>query len=961
MFLLFSTHLLFAQKLSIRGNVENALTNEAVPKARVELYDLQGNKMGKSGMVLGFSNNKQRSSFYLSNVVPGKYKLRYLCDGFETKEISITVPFKKNAISYSFPTVRLMPKSGDKKEKQLKDVVVKATRVKFYTKNDTLVFNADAFQMANGSMLDALIRQLPGVELKDNGQIYVNGRYVESLVMNGQDFFRNDRSVMLENLPAYMVKDVKVYERERSEAARMVGATTVDRKELVMDVNLKRQYQIGWVANTEVGYGTEDRYLARLFALRFTPHSRLSFIGNLNNVNDKRKPGQTTSWTPEMLTGGHTRQKQVMMDLNINDARNRFTIKGDASLTHTDDNLTTRTDQRTFLADGDVFGTSKQGESGHNLGLKVNQQTLLKFGEKSTLDIRPKFSYSRSTNKSGGVSGTFNSDPYERVRHGLIDSLRAPLKGSVLRDLMLNRTLTSAQSERTKVSPELSTEYSHYSRWNNDYYRVKVYGRYNMEKEERFRHYQLDYNADKTDFRNEYYNNRPDKSYEYGLLYFRNQRLNKKWHMSLSYDFKHQYKANRRSLYRLDGLSGFGVDDESSLGTLPSLAGWQIESLDAQNSFDYKVHSYNHRPSVQATGNLKIKKHRFQVNAGLVVPVMRQSMNYHSNAQTQTPSRSDVFVEPYLMLEYSEPESKSGLFQIEYNNQNFQPEMRNLIDLRDESNPLWITWGNPNLKNTHEHQVNFLYSKSYKKSSRFFDASVKYNVYQNAVAMKTEYDKETGARTSSPENVNGNWGLNGQGYYYIPLDKKERLTLTSNTDIQFLRNVDLTSVDGIASSGRSVVKNLYLTEEIKLDYQFKKLKLGGRVKGSWGHITGNRSDFETMNTGDATYTLTAQYTFPKDFQISTDLNLYSRYGYTDPSMNTSDFVWNARVSKSVLHGSMVLLLDGFDLLHQLSNVTRVVNAQARTETYRNVLPSYLMAHVIYRLNIKPKKRPGEEK
>lgn len=63
-----------------------------------------------------------------------------------------------------------------------------------------------------------------------------------------------------------------------------------------MDIKLKRQYSIGWIGNTEWGYGTEKRYLGRLFALRFTPQSRLSVYGNLNNVNDRRKPDGNGGW-----------------------------------------------------------------------------------------------------------------------------------------------------------------------------------------------------------------------------------------------------------------------------------------------------------------------------------------------------------------------------------------------------------------------------------------------------------------------------------------------------------------------------------------------------------------------------------------------------------------------------------------------------------------------------------------
>lgn len=102
--------------------------------------------------------------------------------------------------------------------------------------------------------LDALIRQLPGVELKDNGQILVNGRLVESLLLNGKPFFHGNNQIMLDNLPAYMVKNVKVYNRER--IADQFNRTRSQLKEYVMDVVLKKEYQIGWVGNVEGGPGT---------------------------------------------------------------------------------------------------------------------------------------------------------------------------------------------------------------------------------------------------------------------------------------------------------------------------------------------------------------------------------------------------------------------------------------------------------------------------------------------------------------------------------------------------------------------------------------------------------------------------------------------------------------------------------------------------------------------------------
>ena len=108
------------------------------------------------------------------------------------------------------------------------------------------------------------------------------------------------------------------------------------------------------------------------------------------------------------------------------------------------------------------------------------------------------------------------------------------------------------------------------------------------------------------------------------------------------------------------------------------------------------------------------------------------------------------------------------------------------------------------------------------------------------------------------------------------------------------------------------------------------------------------------------YGINGSYQMPLQFDLSTDLTMYSRRGYQSSSMNTNDFVWNARLSKSILSNNIILSLEGFDLLHRLSNVTRTINGQGRVERFTNVIPSYLMFHCTYRLNIQPKKRPGDE-
>ena len=94
------------------------------------------------------------------------------------------------------------------KENKLSTAVVTATRVKMYYKGDTLVYNADAFKLPDGSMLDELIKQMPGVTMNEEGEIFVNGRKVDELLLGSRSFMNGNKKVLLQNLPYFTVGSV---------------------------------------------------------------------------------------------------------------------------------------------------------------------------------------------------------------------------------------------------------------------------------------------------------------------------------------------------------------------------------------------------------------------------------------------------------------------------------------------------------------------------------------------------------------------------------------------------------------------------------------------------------------------------------------------------------------------------------------------------------------------------------
>lgn len=218
--------------------------------------------------------------------------------------------------------------------------------------------------------------------------------------------------------------------------------------------------------------------------------------------------------------------------------------------------------------------------------------------------------------------------------------------------------------------------------------------------------------------------------------------------------------------------------------------------------------------------------------------------------------------------------------------------------------------------------------------------------------MVSDYDTSTGIRHSRYMNVDGNWNTSVAGYIsrqYNSFDFNSRLTYNHIT------SADLIGQDGSALT-RSKVFDNNVDYRLNCTYSFPRVKVGLNFNGRFARYTSNRTDFINQNTWNFNTGLNAVANLPANFQLSADLTMYNRRGFTDEALNTDNFVLNARLSKSILNGTMIFMLDGYDILHDLSNVSYTVNAQGRTETYRTVLPRYFMLHVQWRFSHTPRAR-----
>lgn len=980
------------RSLVVYTDIKDHITHDPIKGVKAELVWAADSTHADTVHVEYHEEEYWKSSFMNIPIKQaGNFLVKVEADGYVTKYAPLEVKkIYKRERYLTMKTIYLhtVPK---KNEINLDEIVVVATKLKFYMNGDTLVYDADAFNLAEGSMLNTLIKQLPGVEVEKGGVIKMNGRQVDALLLNGKNFFDSDRELLLENMPAYMVKHIQSYERV-PESVKGSPREKVTKKELVMNVKLKREYAKGWIANAEGGMGytffrnqndkLDTKWLGRLFGLRFTENSRLNVYANVNNLNDTGGAGYEGEWGQLQQTGGLTTSYNVGGNY-MHDKEESYRYMASVNGSYVDTDNSSNTSYATFLEGGDTYGRSFQSSRNHSWNLNTNQDFTLdgSRGLGNTLKhyfltFRPSFSYRKWDNRGNNGSVTLMEDMASQLGKAWMDSIMAPNAGELLKKYAINRTLTSSKGKGHQANGGVEGFFS-CTPAHNDYINLDlIYGyQFSDQKNEGFEHYKLDYFKDNdnlndnaqtsTDFRNRYTPN-TDRSQQVNVGGSMGIALDQEQHhrLLMRYNFSYNYSDNNQSLYLLNKLKEWDAAASSSfveshpLGTLPSMEE-MLTTLDIENSSHSKMKTTIHQTNIDYTLTPKTSEDKFvQLTFSFHIPIFKEKLDYLRGTQVDTlMTRHTAFINPSINFSHEQYKKNRG-FNISYEMITNAPGITSLLNIRDDSNPLYITLGNPNLKNTRTHNANFQWHAKYGKA--FVNTSVMGSVTENAVTSGYIYDKTTGVRTMMPENVNGNWNMSTHIGINIALDKDDKWRLGQRVSYTYNNNVDLSGTNLSERATKSEVKNNHINEYVSLSWHpSSKFECSTNGNLSYQHSASEREGFNNMNIYTFNYGVHAMWELPLNFQVSSDITMYSRRGYIDPSMNTNELVWNARLSKRLMKGKLTLMFDGFDLLGKLSNVQRTINAQGRTETFHNVIPSYGILHAIYRFNKQPKKKSEE--
>lgn len=885
------------------------------------------------------------------------YLLRVSMVGYATQYKKVDVKMAEKMNVQLVEDIRLKTDSHT-----LSEVVVKATKIKMVLHGDTIVYNADAFNLSEGSMLDALIRQLPGATL-NNGVITVNGRAVTSLLIDGRDFFNGDAKRALENLPAYTVSKVKVYDKQ-GKNSRLMGRDMGD-KSYVIDIGLKKQYNRGAIINTDLAAGTHDRYNAKLFGLGYTKKSRLTVTGMMNNVSDGNVPGEddALSVMPDAGSGLQSR-RSIGIDYRYEGKREDDFFASNNSYSFSDNDSQSRTNAQTFLTGGDYYNINRSANRSRTKDWSINQS----FGRH--IDRHMFGGYIGATHSSGNafgssLAGQFSQKPWSA---GILDSLFMPQNETELLKAVVNRQRNDRQS-RSSNSNYNANFNDRIAFGSKDVFSnmMNVIANFSYERSRAnsFTLSKTDYLSGDNpteDHRNQYTAS-PNHNYNINATagYFNILADKKSQKQSLilnpSYSFRKSYNSSDNELYRLDRLSDY-TEDAYALGVLPSSRQALMSVLDETNTYRSRSHTMSNQVNMSLTylHGEAIGMPTLQLSVNIPLEWKYESLDYF-RLKNYSKSRNTFFFQPMVSIRYQKNDSISTRFlNIDYNTRQSQPDLTTLLDIRDDSNPLVVNLGNPNLKKARSHSVNVNLNKFAMRSQQYVNVGLNYNITQNAIATATLYDKSTGRTTTQQQNINGNWNAGINLGFGRPIDRKKRLSFRETFSTSYNRSVDLTTVDG-SNAARSKVNNWNLTEYLKFTYQLSdRLLLGLGTNITYQAATSAREDFQSVNAWTYNVSLNGKIKLPLDFELSTDLVNYSRRGYNDPQMNTSELIWNARLTKHLLKKMLSLSLDGFDILGKLNSTTFTLDSQGRTERWANSVPRYFMLHASYKLMIGAKRQ-----
>jgi len=890
----------------IKIQIVDSVSNKGVEFAAATLT-----QVGQS-QVFKYDESDSTGKAEILNVPYGKYVLKVNHLNYRSFSKEITV----NKETHDFGKVRVREKLTS-----MQSVTVTALANPIVVKQDTIEFTAAAFSVAEGDVLEQLLKKMPGLEMDSKGKFSYNGKAINKIMVDGKDFFANDSKTLTTNLPARIVDKVKVID-QKTEQAKFTGVDDGNR-ETVMDVTLKEGFKNGLFGNATGGYGTQDTYTANLFTARFDKNTNFGLVGSSSNT-----PGlggvMMDDGGQEVIVfrgdnGGKTTSTNIGLNGNTEFYKGKLKLGGGYTYYDSDTETRTNRTRQTFMEDSSyIYNQLSTGKSDNtsdrfsaSVNWKPNKKLSLIF--RPTLDRTRSSSLSRSDYTTNGVSGVpVNEGNSSNYSDGVSTNLGGVLMlmyafDKPRRSLSLMSNFGLSSSNMDGLNQSTTTRYDNNSTT-------------------------IDSVRQKSNTISDNYNATMRASYT--------EPLSSKYTMELSYNIQYGYRVSDKNTYNWNALT------ES------------YDSKDDVYSNDYQDISLNQ--------NIGLSIHKMEKKYNYSLGFTLQP-TYTKSTGTNRDYTSSVFnYAPSLTMQYTL--NKTSFLRLSYRGSSSQPSISQMEPVPDNSNPLYIRIGNPRLLPGFNNNLTISLNGGNREKYQMFDISIDGSCRTNSISNISAYGNG-GVQYSVPVNTDPIYNGSIRMMYNSPLFTKKFLVNISgsanyNNNLSYTAKIEAdpqadprdVTIDNFKNIVTNTTNSLFIRSGLRFTYKFTKadfsLSNNLSYRDTWYSIA-NKSKPEMWN-----YSASANLNLrlPYDFTMNASMEFSVSKGYGG-ERDKPFTIFNADINKGLCKNKLALKLRLYDILNQARGIRRTTTENYIEDTEFYIQKQYFMLSLSYKFG----KFPGNSR
>lgn len=888
----------------IEGTVLEAETGSPLQQATVRLLTLADSSLIK-GTVAATGGK-----FSMSVRESGTFLISISFIGFETLYRRISLPAQSGKLQLGRLKI-------SESSLLLQEAIVEGKAPDIVLKEDTVEYNADSYKLPASSMVEDLVKKLPGVEIDEDGNITAGGKTISKILVDGKEFFGNDIQVALKNINAELLDKLQVIDR-KSEESRLTGIDDGE-EEKIINLTIKKGMKKGWFGNLSGSYGSRDRYESSAMANRFVGNNQYSVLGGINNTNnagfsDMGNNMYAGSNMRGNSGGGLTTAGNIGSNFFIGNSE-KLEVGGNLIVSGKDDDVERTTIRENFLKDRSTFYDQDYSASNRSRNVGSDFRVQWKIDSLTRLDFAPSFQYNKSNSANRSLFSTRNEDN-SFVNQGNSHNETEMDGYNYSARLTVSRESARKKGRRTSLSLSVNGNRSEGTSFQNSYtlYGDKIVNPAGV-RDTTVRQKQTEL-SDKNGFRIRLSYVEP----------FGNKRF-----LQFAYTLNRSKTNSDRFSYNWDEVA----DAYSTL--FDSIYSDRFENVFLTQNINL---------------NVRTVREKYNYTIGLNVdPSYTKSINYFDSDRSF--SRSVVNLGP--AGEFAYLWNRHHNLRIQYRGRTQQPSINQLQPSKNITNPLNIRIGNLDLKPTYQNHFSVRYNKYVPDKQQSIQATLQGRLAFNSIVNQTNYDEQTGVQTTKPVNVNGVWYIEGMNMINTPL-KNKKFQLSNNIRVSFNQQI------GFTNAQRNVARTYGVRENLGIRYNSKIFDVGLRGNYSFSQSANSiaeKKDQTVMNYGA---TVNFMLYLPWSITAGSDFSYRGNQGYA-ASMARTEMLWNAFMNVEFLKQKQATaFIRAYDLLHQRSTLSRRVTANYIEDVESNLLTNYFLVGFTYRFNTMGKgSRKGQQK